>query len=102
MLISNETDLIEGAAKLIIPMVLMNLFNPVQTVLKYVLLACGKAKSVLYITALINIVVLAFIITTYFSYAGLYFVFIGLFINYFLLTIIYAVCLRCYLIKNGF
>lgn len=100
MLISNETDLIEGAAKLIFPMVLMNLFNPVQTVLKYVLLACGKAKSVLYITALVNIVVLAFIISTYFFYARLYFVFIGLFINYFWLTIIYAVYLRNFLVKT--
>lgn len=61
-LISDEKALIEGAAKLILPMVLMNLFNPIQTILKYVLLACGKAKSVLYITALINAVVLISII----------------------------------------
>ena len=94
MLISNETDLIEYAAKLIMPMVLMNLFNPVQTILKYVLLACGKAKSVLYITALVNITALVFIITTYFLYTRLYLVFTGLFINYFLLSIIYAVYLR--------
>ena len=101
MLISNETDLIAGAAKLILPMVLMNLFNPVQTILKYVLLACGKAKSVLYITALINVAVLAFIIITYFFYARLYLVFIGLFINYFVLSLIYAVCLKDFLLKKG-
>lgn len=94
MLISNETALIEGAAKLIFPMVLMNLFNPIQTILKYVLLACGKAKSVLYITALINAVVLLYITMTYFIGSKLYFVFIGLFINYFALSLIYAVYLR--------
>lgn len=94
MLISNETALIEGAAKLIFPMVLMNLFNPIQTILKYVLLACGKAKSVLYITASINAVVLLYIITTYFIGSKLYFVFTGLFINYFALSFIYAVYLR--------
>jgi len=93
-LISNETALIEGAAKLIFPMVLMNLFNPIQTILKYVLLACGKAKSVLYITALINAVVLLYIITTYFIGSKLYFVFTGLFINYFALSLLYAVYLR--------
>ncbi len=94
MLISNETALIEGAAKLIFPMVLMNLFNPIQTILKYVLLACGKAKSVLYIIALINAVVLLYITMTYFIGSKLYFVFIGLFINYFALSLIYAVYLR--------
>lgn len=94
MLISNETALIEGAAKLIFPMVLMNLFNPIQTILKYVLLACGKAKSVLYITASINAVVLLYIITTYFIGSKLYFVFTGLFINYFALSLIYTVYLR--------
>lgn len=94
MPISNETALIEGAAKLIFPMVLMNLFNPIQTILKYVLLACGKAKSVLYITALINAVVLLYITMTYFIGSKLYFVFIGLFINYFALSLIYAVYLR--------
>ncbi|MCX4298458.1 MAG: MATE family efflux transporter [Lachnospiraceae bacterium] len=94
MLISNETALIEGAAKLIFPMVLMNLFNLIQTILKYVLLACGKAKSVLYITALINAVVLLYITMTYFIGSKLYFVFIGLFINYFALSLIYAVYLR--------
>lgn len=93
-LISNETALIEGAAKLILPMVLMNLFNPIQTILKYVLLACGKAKSVLYITALINAVVLLYIIMTYFIGSKLHFVFTGLFINYFALSLIYAVYLR--------
>lgn len=93
-LISNETALIEGAAKLILPMMLMNLFNPIQTILKYVLLACGKAKSVLYITALINAVILLYIITTYFIGSKLHFVFTGLFINYFALSLIYAVYLR--------
>lgn len=93
-LISNETALIEGAAKLILPMVLMNLFNPIQTILKYVLLACGKAKSVLYITALINAVVLLYIIMTYFIGSKLHSVFTGLFINYFALSLIYAVYLR--------
>lgn len=93
-LISNETALIEGAAKLILPMVLMNLFNPIQTILKYVLLACGKAKSVLYITALINAVVLLYIIMTYSIGSKLHFVFTGLFINYFALSLIYAVYLR--------
>jgi len=32
-LISNETALIEGAAKLILLIVLMNLFNSIQTIL---------------------------------------------------------------------
>lgn len=99
-LISNETDLIAGATKLIFPMVLMNLFNPIQTILKYVLLACGKAKSVLYITALINAAVLMFIIATYFAGSKLYFVFIGLFINYFALSLIYAIYLRDVLQKK--
>lgn len=93
-LISNETGLIESAAKLILPMVLMNLFNPIQTILKYVLLACGKAKSVLCITAVINAAVLLYIVTTYFIDARLCFVFIGLFMNYFALSLIYAVYLR--------
>lgn len=80
--------------EVILPMVLMNLFNPIQTILKYVLLACGKAKSVLYITALINAVVLLYIIMTYFIGSKLHFVFTGLFINYFALSLIYAVYLR--------
>lgn len=101
MLISDEMDLIESAANLILPMVLMNIFNPIQTIMKYVLLACGKAKSVLYMTALINLAVLAFIIITYFLYARLYFVFIGLFVNYFVLCFIYAICLKNFLLRKG-
>ncbi len=100
MLISDETDLIVGAAKIIFPMVLMNLFNPAQTILKYVLLACGKAKFVLYITAIVNVVALAFIIVTNFFYKTLYLVFIGIFINYLLLFLIYIVCLRKFLVKK--
>lgn len=99
-LISNEMDLIVGASNLVIPMVLMNLFNPAQTILKYVLLACGKAKTVLYFTALINAVILAAVAIIYFNGPKIYSVFIGLFINYFALSVIYAVCIKNFIQKK--
>ena len=59
-MISNDKNLIGLASQIMIPMVIMNLFNPIQTIYKYVLQACSDGKYVLYITALINVI--AFII----------------------------------------
>ncbi|MCM1047182.1 MAG: MATE family efflux transporter [Clostridiales bacterium] len=88
-IISDDMNLIAFAGGIIIPMVVMNIFNPIQTIYKYALQACGDGKYVLYITALVNAVVLAAIVALYMLGGRLWAVFIGLFINYSALAVVY-------------
>lgn len=91
MLISDDAELISYSATIIIPMVLMNFFNPIQIIYKYVLQACDDAKFVLCFTAIINVITLIIILILYMINFGLYSIFIGLFINYLTLTIAYVI-----------
>ena len=93
-IISNDSELIALAATLIIPMFFMNLFNPVQTIYKYVLQACNESKFVLYITAIINLAIVLVIILLQLIKQNIFWIFAGLFINYFTLTIIYSIRLN--------
>lgn len=93
MLISNDEELITFAGKLVIPMVIMNIFNPAQTIYKYVLQAYGDGSFVLYSTAIINLCVLGFIVLSYVISPRIEFIFVGLFFNYMINYIVYM--LKC-------
>jgi Na+-driven multidrug efflux pump len=90
-IISNDLNLINYASKIIILMVLVNLFNPMQTVYKYALQACNDGKYVLYITAMVNLGILILIcLLTFVFNIGIVGVFLSLFINYLLLMLLYT------------
>lgn len=88
-LISADEELIAFAGMIVIPMVIMNLFNPVQTIYKYVLQAYGDGSFVLYSTAVINLTVLGFIILLYKAAPRIEVIFVGLFFNYMFSCIFY-------------
>jgi putative efflux protein, MATE family len=88
-LISADEELIVFAGMIVIPMVIMNLFNPVQTIYKYVLQAYGDGSFVLYSTAVINLTVLGFIILLYKAAPRIEVIFVGLFFNYMFSCIFY-------------
>lgn len=67
----------------------MNLFNPIQVIYKYVLQALGEAKYVLYVTAIVNFLSLFCIFLLKENAFGMVSVFVGLFINYFIISMIY-------------
>lgn len=89
LLISDDMRLVSLAGRIIIPMVIMNLCNPFQTIYKYVLQACGDGKYVLYATALVNAAALGVIVLLYLLGGKMWSVFIGLFVNYSLAAFIY-------------
>lgn len=93
-IISNDKNLISLASKIMVPMVIMNLFNPIQTVYKYVLQACSDGKYVLYITAFINMIAFIIIMVLYILGWKLWSVFIGLFVNYVLAMFVYLFRLK--------
>ncbi|MDE7478384.1 MAG: MATE family efflux transporter [Lachnospiraceae bacterium] len=88
-LISQDEELIAFAGKIIFSMVMINFFNPIQTIYKYVLQAYGDGSFVLYSTAVINLLILGFIISVYRITPRIEVIFIGLFFNYMLNCIIY-------------
>ena len=88
-LISADEELIAFAGMIVIPMVIMNLFNPVQTIYKYVLQAYGDGSFVLYSTTVINLTVLGFIILLYKAAPRIEVIFVGLFFNYMFSCIFY-------------
>lgn len=89
LLISDDMRLVSLAGRIIIPMVIMNLCNPFQTIYKYVLQACDDGKYVLYATALVNAAALGVIVLLYLLGGKMWSVFIGLFVNYSLAAFIY-------------
>ncbi len=93
-MISNDKNLIGLASQIMIPMVIMNLFNPIQTIYKYVLQACSDGKYVLYITALINVIAFIIIMILYMIGWKLWSVFIGFFVNYVLAMFVYLFRLK--------
>lgn len=93
-IISNDKNLISLASQIMVPMVIMNLFNPIQTVYKYVLQACSDGKYVLYITAFINMIAFIIIMVLYILGWKLWSVFIGLFVNYVLAMFVYLFRLK--------
>lgn len=94
LLISDDMRLVSLAGRIIIPMVIMNLFNPVQTIYKYVLQACSDGKYVLYATALVNATAFAVIVFIYMLGGKMWSVFIGLFVNYSLAAFVYSLRLK--------
>ncbi len=100
-LISDDAALIRYASMLILPMCLMNLFNPVQTIYKYVLQACGDGTFVLYGTAIVNALVLGMILVLHWGSAGVYAVVVGLFFNYLVLSVMYHIRLQKVLEKKN-
>jgi MATE efflux family protein len=88
-LISNDETLVIYASDIILPMIIMNLFNPIQVIYKYVLQALGEAKYVLYVTAIVNFLSLFCIFLLKENAFGMVSVFVGLFINYFIISMIY-------------
>ena len=90
MIISDEKELVEHASLLIVPLVLTNIFNPLQTVRKYVLQSLDEADYVLYSTAIVNLSVLAIVFVLYLFGLKLWSVYIGLFINYSAVSLIYS------------
>ena len=87
----DDIELIKFASNIIVDMVFVNLFNPIQTVYKYALQACNDSKFVLYITALVNVgVLLLMCILTFIFKIGILGVFLSLLANYLILMCIYA------------
>lgn len=93
-LITDEEILIANSAGIILPMIVMNLCNPVQVIYKYVLQACNKAKFVLYATAAVNLFVFVLILLLRANHLQMSAVFIGMFLNYFILMFVYYACLH--------
>ena len=79
MIISDKKELIVYSSKIIIPMILFNLLNPVQTIYKYVLQACEDGKFVFYATASINVLALIIILGLGMFELRLTAIFVGLF-----------------------
>lgn len=88
-IITDDKQLISFAAVIILPMVLANLFNPIQTIYKYILQACDDAKFVLYTTAAVNLASFVLMLCLQ-SLLEMFAVFVCLLLNYAVITAIYS------------
>lgn len=99
-LISEDDVLISFASTIMFPMVLMNFFNPIQTIYKYALQAYGDGNFVLYAAAFVHLIILGFILIMYWMNPTVVVIFVGLFLSYLFNYLIYRGRLRKQL-SNG-
>lgn len=93
-LISEDDVLISFASTIMFPMVLMNFFNPIQTIYKYALQAYGDGNFVLYAAAFVHLIILGFILIMYWMNPTVVVIFVGLFLSYLFNYLIYRGRLR--------
>ncbi|GFI22830.1 multidrug resistance protein NorM [Lachnospiraceae bacterium] len=93
-LISEDDVLISFASTIMFPMVLMNFFNPIQTIYKYALQAYGDGNFVLYAAAFVHLIILGFILIMYWMNPTVVIIFVGLFLSYLFNYLIYRGRLR--------
>ena len=88
--ITNNDDVAKIASSFLIFMVIANIFEVVSTIYKYSLQVIGLSKFVLYRTAIINLVAaIILVVTTQVFRFELYGVFICLFVNYSVASLVY-------------
>lgn len=92
-IITDDVSLMTFASMIILPMLVANVFNPIQTIYKYVLQACDDGKYVLYVTAAVNLVVFVLMILLQ-SVLEVFAVFVCLLLNYGVIALIYGKRLR--------
>ncbi|EJS46652.1 MATE family efflux transporter [Bacillus cereus] len=89
--ITNDTNLINYAASILTFIIIANIFNPLHNVYKYALQAIGQSNYVLIKTAIINLITFVMmVITIYVFNLNIFGVFISLFFNYVMLSIIFS------------
>ena len=95
LMFTDKTEVVSQMINLMLFLLIAHIFNPVSTVYKYSLQAVGESKFVLFRTAAINIVtflvMIAFIYGFKLGIYGIYGIFISLFLNYFILYLIYKI-----------
>ncbi|MFY0230835.1 MATE family efflux transporter [Bacillus cytotoxicus] len=89
--ITNDINLINYATNILIFIILANIFNPLHNVYKYALQALGQSNYVLIKTAIINLITFLIMLISIFMFKlNLFGVFISLFFNYVMLSIIFS------------
>ena len=101
-LISEDEVLSLAASMVMLPMVLMNFFNPIQTIYKYALQAYGDGNFVLYTAAFVDFIILGFILAVYWIKPTIVIIFVGLFFSYLLNYLIYRGRLKKQMSHGGF
>lgn len=101
-LISEDEVLILAASMVMLPMMLMNFFNPIQTIYKYALQAYGDGNFVLYTAAFVDFIILGFILAVYWIKPTIVIIFVGLFFSYLLNYLIYRGRLKKQMSHGGF
>lgn len=88
-ILTNDTHLIKYASELLIPLIIINSMNVCYQIFKYCMQAASMSKFVLYVTAKINFISFIIMIGLFYilEYKMLA-VYIGLALNYMLLTIL--------------
>ncbi len=97
-LISEDEVLSLAASMVMLPMVLMNFFNPIQTIYKYALQAYGDGNF----AAFVDFIILGFILAVYWIKPTIVIIFVGLFFSYLLNYLIYRGRLKKQMSHGGF
>ncbi|MGF1438679.1 MATE family efflux transporter [Bacillus thuringiensis] len=89
--IANDTNLINYATSILTFIIIANIFNPLHNVYKYALQAIGQSNYVLIKTDIINLITFVMMVMTIYVFnLNIFGVFINLFFNYVMLSIIFS------------
>nr|WP_263480677.1 MATE family efflux transporter [Bacillus thuringiensis] len=89
--IANDTNLINYATSILTFIIIANIFNPLHNVYKYALQTIGQSNYVLIKTDIINLITFVMMVMTIYVFnLNIFGVFINLFFNYVMLSIIFS------------